>query len=118
MGNPGSSSGASLNTSTDDALAKWDLLGPLMSREMSDVFPNEDISCPDLFKLGDKHILLCISHIRGARYYVGHFANHQFHPEAHHRMTGPAAPALRLRPCSMGKGGESCGLGCLGVRRR
>ena len=88
-GNPGSGRVASLYTSTDDKLAKWDLLGPLITNEMPDVFPNEDISCPDLFKLGDKHILLCISHIRGARYYVGRFENKQFHPEAHYRMNWP-----------------------------
>ena len=88
-GNPGSGKGPSLYTSTDDTLAKWNLLGPLMGREMPDVFPNEDISCPDLFKLGNKHVLLCISHIRGARYYVGRFENNQFHPEAHYRMNWP-----------------------------
>ena len=87
--NPGSNQAASLYTSTDDAMEKWDLRGPLLSREMPDVFPNEDISCPDLFQLGDKHILLCISHVRGARYYVGRFENNQFHPEAHYRMNWP-----------------------------
>lgn len=88
-GNPGSGRVASLYTSTDDTLAKWTLLGPLMAGDMPDVFANEDISCPDFFKLGDKHILLCISHIRGARYYVGRFENKQFTPEAHYRMNWP-----------------------------
>ncbi|MFZ2654565.1 MAG: glycoside hydrolase family 32 protein [Victivallales bacterium] len=85
-GHPSSGKVASLYNSTDDTLAKWNLQGPLMSREMPDVFPDEDVSCPDLFKLGGKHILLCISHIRGARYYVGHFDKKLFHPEAHYRM--------------------------------
>ena len=88
-GHPGTGKVASLYTSSDDTLEKWDLQGSLMSREMQDVFANEDISCPDLFKLGDKHILLCISHIRGTRYYVGRFDNKQFHPEAHYRMNWP-----------------------------
>ena len=88
-GNPGSGRVASLYTCADDSLAKWKLLGPLMSHDMPDVYGNEDISCPDLFKLGDKHILLCISHVRGARYYVGRFENKQFHPESHHRMNWP-----------------------------
>jgi beta-fructofuranosidase len=88
-GNPGSGNPASLYTSTDDGLANWQLLGPLMSHEMPDVFANEDISCPDLFKLGSKHILLCISHARGARYYVGRFESQKFHPEAHYRMNWP-----------------------------
>ena len=88
-GNPGSGNPASLYTSADSTLTKWDLLGPLLSKEMPEVFSNEDISCPDLFKLGNKHILLCISHIRGARYYVGRFENKQFLPESHHRMNWP-----------------------------
>lgn len=86
---PNSSNVTSLYTSSDDALVKWDLVGPLMSHEMPDVFANEDISCPDLFKLGDKYILLCISHIRGARYYVGSFDGKNFRPEAHYRMNWP-----------------------------
>ncbi len=87
--NPGRGSVAALYTSSDDTLAAWELVGPLMSREMPDVYPDEDISCPDLFQLGDQHILLCISHIRGARYYVGRFENRQFHPEQHYRMNWP-----------------------------
>lgn len=103
-GNPGSGKAASLYSSTDDTLAKWTLLGPLMSREIPDVFPNEDISCPDLFKLGDKHILLCISHIRGARYYVGRFENNQFHPEAHYRMNWPGGTCFAPETLLDGKG--------------
>ena len=86
---PGSGRVASLYRSSDDTLARWELAGPLMKFDMPDVFANEDISCPDLFKLGGKHVLLCISHIRGARYYVGRFENEQFHPESHHRMNWP-----------------------------
>ena len=32
---------------------------------------SEDVSCADFFKLGDRHMLLCISHDLGARYYLG-----------------------------------------------
>jgi beta-fructofuranosidase len=103
-GNPGSGNGPSLYTSTDDELAKWDLVGPLMSREMPGVFPNEDISCPDLFQLGPKHILLCISHIRGARYYVGRFESHQFRPEAHYRMNWPGGTCFAPETLRDGKG--------------
>ncbi len=73
--------------STD--LKRWHYIGPLLSREMPDVEPFEDISCPDFFKLGDKHMLLCISHIKGARYYLGEFRDEQFHPESHARMNWP-----------------------------
>ncbi len=103
-GNPGSGRVASLYTCKDESLAKWELLGPLMSHDMPDVFGNEDISCPDLFKLGDKHILLCISHVRGARYYIGRFENRQFHPEAHYRMNWAGGTCFAPETLLDGKG--------------
>jgi len=48
---------------------------------------NEDISCPDLFKMGDKYVLVCISHRLGCRYYVGDWKNEQFYPEFHQQMS-------------------------------
>ena len=75
-----------------------------MSRDMPDVFGIEDISCPDLFKLGDKHILLCISHARGARYYVGRFENKKFEPEAHYRMNWPGGTCFAPETLLDGKG--------------
>ena len=60
--------------------------GNFMTRDMPDVYDYEDISCPDFFKLGDKWVLVCISHSRGARYYVGSWDGKQFTPESHHRM--------------------------------
>ena len=48
---------------------------------------DEDVSCPDLFELGGKHVLLCISHRLGCRYYVGEWRDEQFHPESHARMS-------------------------------
>jgi beta-fructofuranosidase len=79
----------SLYKAIDEDQTKWKLLGKLMSRDMPEVEKDEDISCPDLFRLGDKRVLLCISHKRGARYYVGRFENEQFHPERHERMNWP-----------------------------
>lgn len=51
----------------------------------------EDCSCPDFFKIGNKHALLCISHKVGARVYLGHFdaAKEKFFPEQHIRMNWP-----------------------------
>lgn len=46
----------------------------------------EDISCPDFFRIGDKHVLLCISHMRGTRYFLGKWEHEQFTPESHARM--------------------------------
>jgi sucrose-6-phosphate hydrolase SacC (GH32 family) len=47
---------------------------------------NEDISCPNFFKIGNKYMLLCISHLKGCRYYLGEWKNEQFTPEFHARM--------------------------------
>ncbi|MCX7045487.1 MAG: GH32 C-terminal domain-containing protein [Candidatus Sumerlaeota bacterium] len=68
-------------------LDQWKYVGPFLHHEMPDVAANEDISCADFFKLGAKWVLICISHNRGARYYVGDWKNEQFHPEVHERMT-------------------------------
>ena len=70
-------------------LVKWEFLHRFPETNMPDVEPDEDISCPDFFSLGDKHMLLCISHKRGCRYYLGRFGNEQFHPEMHARMNWP-----------------------------
>lgn len=79
----------SLYKSTDPELAKWTLVGPLLTHNLPDVDKDEDISCPDLFRLGDQDVLLCISHKRGARYYLGKFEHDQFNPTSHHRMNWP-----------------------------
>ena len=78
-----------LYTCADETLTKWTSVGPFFTHEMADVYATEDLACPDFFKLGDKHVLLCISHIRGARYYVGCFDGKHFRPEAHYRMNWP-----------------------------
>lgn len=56
-----------------------------------DFFKREDCSCPDFFKLGGKHVLLCISHKVGARCYIGRYENERFFPEQHVRMNWPGA---------------------------
>ena len=63
--------------------------GEFMTHDLPGVDDFEDISCPDFFKLGDKWVLLCISHSRGARYYIGTWDGKQFNPETHHRMNWP-----------------------------
>jgi sucrose-6-phosphate hydrolase SacC (GH32 family) len=80
---------AALYRCTNDDHAEWELVGDLLTHDLPDVDADEDISCPDLFWLGDKRVLLCISHKRGARYYFGRFENEQFHPEQHFRMSWP-----------------------------
>ncbi len=65
----------------------WKYVGDLFAHELEGVSINEDVSCAELFKLGNKHILLCISHRLGCRYYVGEWKNEQFYPEFHSEMS-------------------------------
>lgn len=71
------------------SLDKWAFAGPFMTQDMPDVADHEDVSCPDFFPLGDRHVLVCISHSCGARYYVGRWEHDQFVPEVHRRMNWP-----------------------------
>jgi sucrose-6-phosphate hydrolase SacC (GH32 family)/PKD repeat protein len=69
-------------------LKDWVYLGLLLHEEMPDlgVSPKEDVSCPNMFKLGDKWMLLCISHDMGCRYYLGDFRDERYLPEFHAMM--------------------------------
>jgi len=72
----------SLMKSSD--LKNWKFLGPLLH----DDYPTnigmpkgEDISCANMFKIGKKWMLLCISHGLGCRYYLGDFKDEKYLPE-------------------------------------
>jgi beta-fructofuranosidase len=69
-------------------LKTWTLIGDFVRQHPSDVTIGEDISCPNFFRLGDKWMLLCISHPLGCRYYLGDWDSQaeQFVPESHGRM--------------------------------
>lgn len=69
-------------------LKSWTLIGDFVRREPPDVTVGEDISCPNFFPLGDRWMLLCISHPFGARYYLGDWdaGAGQFVPQKHGRM--------------------------------
>lgn len=71
-----------------DDLKTWTYVGPFVSHQPADVVKGEDISCPNFFRLGDKWVLLCISHPYGCRYYIGDWdaEKEQFVPEKHDRM--------------------------------
>ena len=66
---------------------EWRYVGDLFAHGVEGVSLAEDVSCPDLFRLGGKDVLLCISHRLGCRYYVGEWRGEQFHPERHERMS-------------------------------
>lgn len=69
-------------------LKNWTAVGDFLSHSLPDVAIGEDISCANFFKLGDKWMLLCISHPFGCRYYLGDWdANaERFVPGKHGRM--------------------------------
>lgn len=69
-------------------LKDWQYLGLLLHDNMPDlgVSKNEDISCANMFKIGDKWMLLCISHGIGCRYYLGQFRDEKYLPEFHAMM--------------------------------
>ena len=83
-GSPGSGKPPTLFRSSD--LKRWDYLDLFMTKDMPDVRPDEDVSCPNFFKIGNKHMLLCISHNLGCRYYLGKWENEKFTPDFHARM--------------------------------
>jgi sucrose-6-phosphate hydrolase SacC (GH32 family) len=66
---------------------EWKYVGDFLANTVPGVSINEDISCADFFKLGDRYMLLCISHRLGARYYLGDWKGEQFHPTFHEKMS-------------------------------
>jgi beta-fructofuranosidase len=58
-----------------------------MATNVTGVSINEDVSCADFFKLGDRRMLLCISHRLGCRYYLGEWKGEQFYPTYHQKMS-------------------------------
>jgi len=74
-----------------DNLKDWTYIGELLHPDFDEeklgVKKSEDISCPNMFKLGNKWVLVCISHRLGCRYFIGDFKDEQFLPE-HHALLG------------------------------
>jgi len=66
---------------------EWNYVGDLMGCSVPGVSINEDVSCADFFRLGDKYMLLCISHRLGCRYYLGDWKNEKFYPTFHAKMS-------------------------------
>lgn len=86
-GTPGAGTVATLFKAK--SLDDWSYVGPFLANDMPGIAPDDDISCPDFFEIGGKHMLLCISHKRGARYYLGEWKNEQFHPDFHAWLNWP-----------------------------
>lgn len=83
-GYPGSGKHPTLHRSHD--LEKWEYVGPFMTEDLPGVGQDEDVSCPNFFAIGNEHMLLCISHSKGCRYYLGRWDGVAFTPTRHGRM--------------------------------
>jgi len=74
-----------------DNLKDWTFIGELLHPDFDEqtlgVKKGEDISCPNMFTLGDKWVLVCISHRLGCRYFIGDFKDEQYLPEFHAMMS-------------------------------
>jgi len=73
-----------------DDLKNWKYLGKLLHKDYPadlGVPRNEDISCANMFKIGNKWMLLCISHSLGCRYYLGDFKDEKYLPDFHALMS-------------------------------
>jgi sucrose-6-phosphate hydrolase SacC (GH32 family) len=72
-----------------DDLENWKYMGKLLHEEYPenlDVPREEDISCANMFKIGNKWMLLCISHKLGCRYFLGDFKDDKYLPDFHAKM--------------------------------
>jgi len=70
-------------------LKNWTFMGDLLYEDYSGepgIPRDEDISCANMFKIGNKWMLLCISHRLGCRYYLGDFKDEKYLPESHTMM--------------------------------
>ena len=70
-------------------LEHWTHLGDVLHEDFPEnlgVAKEEDISCANMFKIGSKWMLLCISHRLGCRYYLGDFKDEKYLPDFHAMM--------------------------------
>lgn len=78
--------GGNPTIATSDNLKDWVFQGELFHPDFPQnlgVAKEEDVSCANMFPIGDKWMLLCISHALGARYYLGDFKDGKYLPEYH-----------------------------------
>ena len=71
-------------------LEDWSYLGDVFHKDFPadlGIPKGEDVSCANMFKIGDKWMLLCISHPLGCRYYLGDFKDEHYLPEFHAMMS-------------------------------
>ena len=106
---------AYLFTSTD--LEHWDYQRPFYNPNPNWTDENEDCACPDFFELGEGHVLMCISHPRGTRYYLGRYHAGTFIPDSHHRLTYPGGASFASESLLDGMGRRVFWAWAIGQRR-
>ena len=70
-------------------LQNWIYLGDMLHEDYKGepgIPREEDISCANMFQIGNKWMLLCISHRLGCRYFLGDFINERYMPSSHQMM--------------------------------
>jgi beta-fructofuranosidase len=85
-------------------LRAWQYLGDVIDGENQMRHAFEDLSCPAFFALGDRWMLLFISHMLGAQYYIGDFSNDRFTPQRHGRMNWPGGSFFAIEHLQDAKG--------------
>lgn len=85
-------------------LIHWEDSGPFYRSDRNWTDYNEDCSCPDFFPLGNRYMLMFISHAQGTQYYIGHCEGDRFFPERHGRMNWPGGPCFAQESLLDGKG--------------
>jgi len=88
--------------STD--MVNWEYLRQFYAPNPNWTGEEEDCACPDFFPIGDRYMLSCISHPRGARYYLGRYDDGTFIPEEHHRMNFPGGSCFASESLLDGQG--------------
>jgi beta-fructofuranosidase len=83
---------------------EWEYLGDVINGENKMRHSFEDIACPAFFPVGDKSMLLFISHTLGAQYYIGDLSNDRFTPEQHGRMNWPGGSFFAIEQLNDAKG--------------
>ena len=103
-GNPGTGTHPALFKGPE--MTQLHYVGPFLDNDRWSQ-PGEDVSCPDFFPIGNKYILLCISHMRGCRYFLGQWKNEHFIAESYGRMNWPGgamfAPEALALPDNKGR---------------
>lgn len=72
-----------------DDLKSWTFTGDLLHEDYDGepgIPRNEDISCANMFRIGNKWMLLNISHRLGCRYFLGEFRDGKYRPDFHAMM--------------------------------